>query len=178
MRLQSINYGQPLFTGKQDCHIRKADVKEKAVNPLTAKAIAMGDSVDEPISIKGKKLVKSVSSLIEDTWGAIKQGKVCSSEPNFMVVPNKSQVATIRPIYNGIYKKMLVEVQNGKEIERMIVNREIPAEYSYEKSILTDFGSATTKSFDSTLTRNSAIEKRVNRLLENILPEVLKKYHL
>ena len=178
MQVQSLNYGQATFTGKQDSHIRKADVIGKKANATTVRAMLMEKCIDEPISKKGKELVKQVSSLIEYTWTAIKKGKVKASEPNFMIVPQKGQVATVKPIYNGLYKKMLVEVQNDKDFERMIINRERPAEYVYEKSVITKFGSATSKIFDSTVGRDATIEKRVNRIVDSVLPQVLKKYHL
>lgn len=178
MQVQSINYGQTAFTAKQDTHIRKADVIGKKANAASVRAMLLEKCVDEPISKNGKELVKQVSNLIEDTWTAIKKGNVKSAEPNFVVVPQKGQVATVKPIYNGLYKKMLVEVQNDKDVERMIINREKPAEYVYEKAVITEFGSATSKIFDSTVGRDAAIEKRVNRLIDSVLPQVLKKYHL
>ena len=59
----------------------------------------------------------------------------------------------------------------------MIINRERPAEYVYEKSVITKFGSATSKIFDSTVGRDATIEKSVNRIVDSVLPQVLKKYH-
>lgn len=116
---------------------------------------------DELITImpfKAKKLVKRMNLFLEDEWAKIKKEKNGFYNKPYYTIPGKDkEVATITPLYQGYNKYILFEVSKGENTHKIIINRKNPDSFKYEKTVDTDYGCATTKTFNSDLERNNTI---------------------
>lgn len=121
---------------------------------------------------KSINLIKKMSNFIDDTWTAIKKGKSLLEFPKFTVC-NKGKVITVKPIYQGMKNAILIEAEDAKNIDRIIIDRVRPRDYRFERSIITDHGSATVKSFNGLKQRDESIEAVVNEYIENSFPKII-----
>lgn len=126
---------------------------------------------------KSINLIKKMSNFIDDTWTEIKKGTSIMDSPKF-TVSNKGKVITVRPIYQGIKNAILIEAEDSKYIDRIIIDRVRPRDYKFERSIITDHGSATVKSFNGLKQRDDSIEAIVNEYVENSFPKILPSSEL
>lgn len=117
-------------------------------------------------------LIKKMSNYIDDTWTQIKKGNVIMSSPSY-TVSDKGKVITVKPIYQGLKNAILVEAEDPKYIDRIIIDRVRPRDFKFERSVRTDHGSATVKSFDGLKQRDSKIEETVNEYIENSFSKIL-----
>lgn len=153
---QSLN-----FNGR-----RRKIVEEVAVN------ITNVDSPD--IYLKTKKLINNATDLINETWNKIKKNKSRKTFPEFMKKDSKGNVITLKPIYNN-ENLLLLEVDKGNVIDRIFVNQTNPTSFKYEQAVRTDFGTATTKTYNSKIqSNNPLLVERVNQTLQTYLPEFLQ----
>ena len=126
---------------------------------------------------KSINLVKKMSQFIDTTWKDIKKGNQMMSSPRF-TVSNDGKVITVRPIYQCLKNAILVEAEDSKYIDRIIIDRVRPRDYRFERSIVTDHGSATVKSFNGLKQHNSEIEDIVNNYIESSCSKILPSFNL
>lgn len=125
---------------------------------------------DDKISPKSIKLVKALDDYIERAWKAIRNGDLtlCS-------IPNKKNTVFIKPVYTQKEPSVLFEVDNGKFIERILINRKKPTNFRYEKTIDTEHGSATLKTYNSSVENDYDLNNHVNSIIEKTIPNVLPR---
>lgn len=144
---------------------RKKIVEEVAVN------ITNIDSPD--IHLKTKKLINNATDLINETWNKIKKNKSHKSFPEFIKKDSNGSTITLKPVYNN-ENLLLFEVDKGKVIDRIFVNQTNPTYFKYEQAVKTDFGTATTKTYNSKIQKNNPLlVERVNETLQTYLPKFL-----
>ena len=124
------------------------------------------------ISKKSVKLINELNSCIDKEWKDIKQGKKIAEKPIFQILDGKKHV-TFEPVYAQKYPALLIDINDGKYNERILMNRDNPNNFRYEKMIKTDHGSATLKTYSSINGGNSEIDKFVNNIVENNLEKIL-----
>lgn len=136
-------------------------------------------SRDELITImpfKARKLVKRMDQFFEDNWNDITKSDSGFSNLPFYTLPGKNkEVATIKTVYQGHNKYILLEVTNDKYTEKILINRKNPDLFRFERTVDTDYGSATLKTFNSEHQRNEDIETRVGDYIEQYFPKVLPR---
>ena len=133
------------------------------------------EDVNLEISKKTKKLFTAINNQIEEDWGEIKRSLTFLSAPKYVVADKKDGVVTIQPMYGGIEPELLMEFDNDKYCERLIFSRSNPEKFKYEKSVTTDYGSATLKSFDSSVQKNNEMIMFANEKVSKYIPKVLKQ---
>ena len=133
-------------------------------------------SVDDIVSQKTIKLVKRVDEFIEATWAEIKskKGKITLTKPEFYIKDHSDNL-TLKPLYNTLKPSILFEAQGQKYIDRIIIERQNPNNFRYEKAILTPTGSATIKIYDSRNEKNQEIISKVDELVAKYFPKFLPK---
>ena len=83
---------------------------------------------------------------------------------------------------------ILMEIEdNNNHIDRILINRQKPSDYTYERAVITPYGSASGKTYNSQKDNDSKIETRVNDYITKYFDKVLtnddgtskltKKYH-
>lgn len=132
-------------------------------------------NVDTPdIHVQSKKLVTKATELINEAWANIKEKKLHNSFPEFVKKDSKGYTITLKPVYNN-EKLLLLEVDKGKVVDKIFVNQNNPKYFKYEQSIKTDFGTATTKTYDSRRQNNNPLlVDKVNGALQDYIPLFLK----
>ncbi len=150
----------PNFSG------RRKKVAEVAVNII---------NVDAPdIHLQSKKLITRATELINETWANIKEKKLHNSFPEFIQKDAHGHKITLKPVYNN-ENLLLLEIDTGKVIDKIFVNQTNPKYFKYEQSIKTDYGTATTKTYDSRRQNNNPLlVNKVNEALQNYIPLFLK----
>ena len=129
------------------------------------------DFGENHISPRAIRLTKELSSVIAADWKNIRQSNNLMDSPRYLAA-DKSAVVSIRPLYQHLKNFILMEVNDEKFIDRIIIDRARPNDYKYERAKITPHGSATFKSFDATRERNFDIEHRVNNYIETYFPMV------
>ena len=130
------------------------------------------DFGENHISPRAIKLIKEMSSVVETDWQIIRNSKNLMDTPKYYTGDKHGHLATVRPIYQHLKKFILMEVDDGKYIDRVIIDRARPNDYKYERALITPHGSATLKSFDSTLERSFDIEHRVSNYIETYISKI------
>lgn len=132
----------------------------------------------EILSKKSKKLLKDIQEAVVEEIIKMRKQKVVPGkylELTNTHPKNKSQVS-LTPLYNdGQDGSFLLEIKKPDSIEVVNINRRNPENYRYEKRVQTQSGYATTKTFDSRIQTNTILEEKVDMLLQEYLPVLLKK---
>ncbi len=131
------------------------------------------DFCDDIISKKAIKLFRGLSDYIEDIWTKIRKGELDESALKFSIEGKRGAISTFKPIYGANKPIILMDIDSGKYTQRFLFDRKNPTKFKYEKKVLTDYGSATLKSFDSELSKNKEIEKIADENLTKCLPDIL-----
>lgn len=124
------------------------------------------------ISKKSVKLINDLNSCIDREWTDIKKGKLIKLSPKFRTVQN-GKLITFEPVYTQRYPALLIDINDGKTSQKILMNRDNPNDFKYEKVIATDYGSATLKSYNSINGKNDEINKFVNDIIEKNLEKIL-----
>ena len=160
----------PLNFNQNSAQLRSFNGRRKKTDESTVNII----NVDAPdIHLRSKKLILKATDLINETWTNIKAKKSNKSFPEFVKKDSYGYTITLKPIYNG-ENLLLLEVDKGKVIDKIIVNQSNPTYFKYEQAVKTDFGTATTKSYDSRRQNNPLIVDKVNETLKTYIPKFLK----
>lgn len=134
---------------------------------------------DELISVmpfKARKLVKRMDQFLENKWAEIRKANSGFYDLPFFVLSGKNKkVATIKPVYQGHKKYILFEVSNDKNTERILINRQNPDLFRFERIVDTDYGYATTKTYNSEYQRNEELEELIGKYIEEFFPKILPR---
>ena len=129
-------------------------------------------AMDEVLSLRACKLVKRAGKLIDDTWPKVKKSRLMTV-PEF-VSRTKDKTVILKPVYNFDREKLYLEIQDKKYIEKVIIDRVNPNKFSYEKSVKTDYGSATIKTYNSQNGHNAGMAEKVSGLIEEYFKKFVK----
>ncbi len=145
-------------------------------NSVSFKAATNFDRILPPdkgtISKKTVKLINELNSCIDKEWTDIKQGKNMAEKPIFQIMDGNKHVS-FEPVYAQKYPALLIDINDGKYNERILMDRDNPNNFRYEKMIETDHGNATLKTYSSINGGNSEIDRFVNNIVENNLERIL-----
>lgn len=126
------------------------------------------------IQLQSKRLISKATDLINNTWANIKAKKSRKSFPEFSQKDIYGSTITLKPVYNS-ENLLLLELDKGKVIDKIYVNQTNPTYFKYEQAVKTDFGSATTKTYDSRRqSNNPLLVEKVNAALQKYIPLFLK----
>lgn len=132
----------------------------------------------ETFSDRSIRLIKKTSDLIENTWISIRKNKEAIKTPEYVFSDYHKNVS-LRPVYanrNNPQMVLKLEEKDGSMFENIIIDRNAK-NYIYEKVVKTDKGSATVKSVNTKLKKDSAYNLLVNKYLEKYLPKILSRYY-
>ncbi len=129
--------------------------------------------VDSILNPQAARLFRKINQLIDDTWVKFKEEKVFGKTPEFVNRIKSDKMVTLKPLYNTDRKSVLLEVKTGRTADRFIIDRNSPNDFKYEHVIKTDYGSATTKTYDSKRGNNPDIIQLLNENIEEYLPKLL-----
>lgn len=130
------------------------------------------------VSPNAKKLVQCMNCYIADTWAEVKAGNYLSSTIKFSATNKSGDTLVVKPIYSANRPSVLMETYDGKYTERIIIDRQYPDNFRYERTVDTDHGHATLKSFDSHSGSNHEIEGVVNSKIEGFFPYIVPNKYL
>ena len=143
---------------------RRKKAAEVAVNII---------NVDTPdIHLRSKRMISEAVDLINSTWAKIKAKKIHKDFPEFTKKDLHGNTVTLKPVYNGD-DLLLLEIARGKVIDKIFVKQTNPTYFKYEQAVKTDFGTATTKTYDSRRQNNPNLVEKVNEILQNYIPQFL-----
>ena len=125
------------------------------------------------LSKTSKRLIQCMNLYIENTWADIKAGKILQTSPKYAHKTKAGDIITITPLYAGNRQSILMEIDDGRFTDRIVIGRKIPNNVFYERIIQTDHGSATIKSFNSQNSQSFEFEKMINDRIESIFPKIL-----
>lgn len=147
------------------------------VKPKEIERIAQETLTTSPteLSLEAKKYVLKAHNLIEDTWGRIRKKEVDMETPTF-VKNLLGRNITLSPLYRSSERSIVLQIDGQKGFERITVDK-YAKEYSYEKIVKTEFGSATTKSYNSkTSPKDKNMVTLINGILEDYLPKFINQF--
>jgi len=146
-------------------------------NNLSFKAVTNFDRHLMPdtgkISHKSTKLIHDLNKCIDKEWRDIRKGTIHALSPKFFVKDGKN-ITRFEPVYSQQYPALLIESNDGRNIHKILLDRDNPNNFRYEKTIATDHGYATLKSYNSKTDNNQDINKFVSNLIENSVDKVIR----
>lgn len=125
------------------------------------------------LTMKSLKLLKRINILIDDTWIELKKKKINGVIPEF-THKKLNSTATLKPLYNSTKDTVMLQIETDKSIDKIIIERTTPNAFLYEHAVKTDFGSATTKTFNSKRSSSLEITTKVNDFIETYFPKFLQ----
>ena len=142
---------------------------------ITKEMIEAGKNLqaDSLLNVNAARLFRKINQLIDDTWVKFKEEKVFGKTPEFVKRVKNDKMVTLKPLYNTEKKSVLFEIKNGRFSDRFIIDRTAPNDFKYEHTIKTDYGSATTKTYDSKRSINPDIIQMLNENIEEYFPKLL-----
>ena len=124
------------------------------------------------VSRKTVKLINDLNACIDKEWTDIRKHKKLASKPAFHIKDGK-KIITFEPVYSQRYPALLIDINEGKTSRKILMDRDNPNNFRYEKVVKTDHGSATLKSYNSLHEQNKEINTYVNNIIENNLERIL-----
>ncbi len=132
--------------------------------------------IENGITKKAIEIMKNLSEIIENDWTKIKKSGNLLDSPQYLVADKKGNFVTIKPVYQSQTEKyILMEVENDKTIDRVLFNRRKPYEYTFDHAVITPYGSASGKTYNSTKEHDKIVEDRVNSYIENFGKKAVKQ---
>ena len=165
MQLQVSPYSQSLNSlGRA----RVKRPKEVAVTPVAAEELS---KLPNELTDTAKKLVKRAHNIIEDTWVMIRKKEIDMKTP---VLNRKilNKEITLSPLYVNGDRNIVLEIKNDKGLQKIVVDKRAK-DFSYEKIVKTDYGTATVSTYNTKRSaQNDEKVKLINELLEEYLPKI------
>lgn len=97
------------------------------------------------LALKVEGLVKKVGYLIGEDWTKLRKSGNPMDTPVYRVA-DKDNFVTIKPVYHQFKNSILMEIEdNNNHIDRILINRQKPSDYTYERAVITPYGSAIPK---------------------------------
>lgn len=124
------------------------------------------------VSHKSAKLIKELNQCIEKQWADIKKGELISDSPSFCI-SDRHEFTRFEPVYSQRFPALKIDNEDGKFTHEILLDRNNPNNFRYEKTVKTDHGRATLKSYDSRISDDKEINTFVNNILENKLDRIL-----
>ncbi len=131
-------------------------------------------NLDSGLSQKAIHLLKKISLLIDENWKNVKKNKQIGQVPELVKDLKNNKKITIKPLYNMNKEYILFQIDSDKSTDRFIIDKIVPYDFKYEHSVKTDFGSATTKSYNSYRNNNKEMTQLANDNISKYFPEFLK----
>ncbi len=162
------NFMHKVNLGSTQRKVLKTIVSAKAPSNESILENASASLKEYNISLPNRKYLKKASDLIEDMWTKIRKGELISESPLIPISPRRRPLGILRPIYNN-NKELLLEIADGRRVERIFLDREKFKYFRYEKSVPTDHGSATLKYVDSRVSQDETVAENVNEIVDTYL---------
>ena len=124
------------------------------------------------ISHKSAKLIDELNKCIDKEWTDIRKGKLIAEKPLF-TLDGKSGLTSFEPVYTQQYPALKIDCEDGRFTHEILLDRNNPNNFRYEKTVRTDYGSATLKSYDSRTANDKNINKFVSDLIEDKVDKIL-----
>lgn len=125
------------------------------------------------ISKKAKELFSLLEISVASKFTKLRKAKNYSGEvPEFFTKGKNGTHAVLRPVYNG-GDNFLIQVNDQKGFEKILVNRRNPEIFKYEKGIFTPAGTSSARTYNSAIEKNATINSRVNEIFEEYLSSML-----
>lgn len=125
------------------------------------------------VSLKTTKLIHELNKCIDKEWRDIRKGAKHAVSPKFFV-QDGNNIIKYEPVYSQSYPALLIEANDGKNVHKILLDRDNPNNFRYEKTVVTDFGYATLKSYNSKTENNSDLNKFVSNLIENSTDKIIR----
>lgn len=135
---------------------KKTEPQEKIIEKIN----------DKPadLSATSKKQIKRINNLIDEAWADTRK------QPNFVKTINRNKKISLTTIYTN-EKRLALQIEFPDEYQKITID-ERGTNFTYEKVVKTEYGSATTKSYNSKVSKpDKDIVQLVNVLLEENLPK-------
>lgn len=129
---------------------------------------------DSYLTLQAQRLLRKMNNLIDEKWIELKKKKAVGIMPEFVHKGKKDSTITVKPLYNNLKNTILLQIEKDKNIDIVIIERNVPHAFTYEHAVRTDFGSATTRTFDSRKNTNIEISQKVNDLIVEYFPKILQ----
>lgn len=147
--------------------IKETQTKKNKKLEITEKVIEKINDKPTDLSSTSKRLIKRVNNLLDEAWAETKK------KPNFVKTINRNKKIALFPIYTN-EKRIALQIEFPDNYRKITID-EYGKNFTYEKVVKTEFGSATTESYNSKISKpNIEITKLVNELLEENLPKFTK----
>ena len=165
MQLTPVNFNSDNKKTKQTSFKAYSTFIEPIIEDITSSTM---------LTTKNSRLLKKVEILIDEEWAKIKSKKLKQVTPEFVHKKSNNTIITLKPAYFGTQNEILVNVDKGEEIERVLIPRGLHNSYKYEKIKKTPYGSATVKTYNSNIQKDESMELHINSLLEESLANFFK----
>lgn len=150
--------------------------KEKILKELD---ITSADFPNFKLSRKSIKLMATLDEYIGELYAIAKKENRRNEDIKMPMIENKhGGVLTIKPVYTQQEPSILFSYHTNKGCENILFERKNPNNFRYEKTVYTDFGSATLKTFYSKLSSNHDIEGFVDKLIMEHVPKIFSTKQL
>ena len=135
--------------------------------------LKMKDVTNDLFTPKNLKLLRNTRNLIDETWTAIRKGKVKQTQPEFKATTKRGTEITLKPQYYCTQNKIVLSVKKGDITEHVSIPKDYLNNIEYEKIRKTEHGSATFLQYSSARGRKVEYDEIANELLEKYLPKCL-----
>ena len=125
------------------------------------------------VSLKSTRLIHELNKCIDKEWRDIRKGAKIAVSPKFFV-QDGNNIIKYEPVYSQSYPALLIEANDGKNVHKILLDRDNPNNFRYEKTVVTDFGYATLKSYNSKTENNSDINKFVSDIIESSTDKIIR----
>lgn len=139
-------------------------------NSTSFGAHCFADDLFTPLNLK---LLRNARNLIEETWTAIRKGKVKQTQPEFKATTVNGTEITLKPHYYGIKDKIVLSIKKDNLTEQVSIPKNNFNAIEYEKIRKTEHGSVTMLKYTSERDHNKEYNARANELLEKFLPKCM-----
>ena len=100
---------------------------------------------------------------------------ISAKSSKYLVAGHDGNLVTMRPVYHQYKNTILMEVEGDKYIDRILINRQKPSDYTYERATITPYGSASSKTYDSMRDKNTKIESRVDDYIDKYITSLFNR---
>ncbi len=119
---------------------------------------------------------KKANNLIEDTWYFIRKDKQSQLQPEY-AMSTRGHNILLKALYRNNQEDAIlfdVSEKNSRILERFIIDRNAK-NYTYEKILKTEHGSATVKTYNSKTGQGDDVDCKLNNYIENFFPKILMR---
>ncbi len=128
------------------------------------------ECLQAPISLEKKsaRLIEKMRNMINETRAELRKKGIFPVEPQYNVYSPKDGIVTLKPMANSRNNGFMLEMDKGKGVERILVDKDMDNKIVYEYAKKTDYGTAVTKRYE--------VQGGADKDLTERIHETLNKY--